>query len=814
MRTRSVVAVGLAGAALAVVLAASAAFFLRHAATMLLFAYPLDYGEGPLLAQISLLRAGTPIWRVYADPAQPPFVVVNYPPFYLLATWLLSVPLGSALLAGRLVSLLAALACVPALWLLALPRRAGQLPLLLTGMVALAWLALPIVREWAVLMRVDMLGVALGLWGVLLARRGADGNRAALAGAATLLLLSLFTKPSLIAAPGAVVVWLLLRDWRRGLWFGGLLGGAGVLLVALLQWASGGWFWLHAVEANANTWEAALAYGFWRDQALIHGPLMLAGVLAGALTVWRGWRTPGHAATLPVLYTAFGLLTALGVGKVGAYANYFLELYAGLIWLAARAVAEMQQRPDSAIPATPNRATGAAATRRLAGTQRALFFPILMLLLVTASLVRYYPAWSVTYLKPAGVIEGSNPPRFVFPGYSVWRDLRRERQLLAAFGRVDEALVQTVGRSGTTALFTDIPGVAAQAGVPYRIQAFEHRQLLDQGLWSQDRLLVELANGQQPLIVLDFLGNWLSPEMITLITSRYAQTGSLGTYDLYKPVVAGPLVPRPATFGGLRLQGVRRGPLFGTATWEPGQTVPLTLVWQRTGAVPDLPDITVELRAVDGATVLSQPRPLLGGALPPERWPVAIDLDDMQPLTLPAGLSPGQYELGIRVDGVFASLGDITVGVANGRTIGKWYVPGVLLQGWSDLIDGVAISPAVPFDDGVQQCFERGCLCWQGGTVAQVPLGELMRLADPGSTYDTGPEGPRELSGPFAAFVAANGGEAVFGPPVTGELRRGNRVVQYTRFARLERVDGSDDVRLGPLGGEYLRLPQGGYRWR
>src|SRR5439155_8129029 len=38
---------------------------------------------------------------------------------------------------------------------------------------------------------------------------------------------------------------------------------------------------------------------------------------------------------LPLYYTLFGASAAFGVGKVGAYTNYFLEFYAGLIWLAA-----------------------------------------------------------------------------------------------------------------------------------------------------------------------------------------------------------------------------------------------------------------------------------------------------------------------------------------------------------------------------------------------------------------------------------------------------------------------------------------------
>src|SRR4029078_5586051 len=61
-------------------------FFAVHAAHLLGYPYPLDYGEGPLLAQVNLLRSGTPIWQLYADPDRAPYAVVNYPPLYHLLT--------------------------------------------------------------------------------------------------------------------------------------------------------------------------------------------------------------------------------------------------------------------------------------------------------------------------------------------------------------------------------------------------------------------------------------------------------------------------------------------------------------------------------------------------------------------------------------------------------------------------------------------------------------------------------------------------------------------------------------------------------
>ena len=154
-------------------MASYAAFVAAHVFELLRLPFPLDYGEGPLLAQVRALAGGTPVWRLYADPAKPPFLVVNYPPVYMLLSAALSFPLGGALLAGRVVALLATLATLGALAVLlrqttghrqsrALPPSSFLLP---PSSFAFLLLTVPIIREWVALMRVDMLALALGLWG-------------------------------------------------------------------------------------------------------------------------------------------------------------------------------------------------------------------------------------------------------------------------------------------------------------------------------------------------------------------------------------------------------------------------------------------------------------------------------------------------------------------------------------------------------------------------------------------------------------------------------------------------------------------------
>lgn len=808
-------------ALLAALIAAYLIYFADHGLQLLGFAYPLDYGEGPLLAQIERLRAGTPIWRLYADPAAPPFLIVNYPPGYLLCAALFASLTGSVLSAGRLLSLLAALAIVGAITLLARPCRArfgGPA----AALVALLFLCVPVAREWSALLRVDMFGLALGLWGlvVLSSGAGAPGPRRA-AGAGALLLACLYTKPSLIAAPVAAVGWLLWRAWRgapseRRVWLraalalASVVGVGGGLAFMLLQIASGGWFWFHVVAANANRWEAALARDFWRQQLALRWPLAGA-VLVGSLWITvenrRRARTDEDSALRALLYTAGGVVTAIGVGKVGAYSNYFLELYAGLVWLAAMAAARLPARQHGEAPAR-GLLTGGA------------FYALL-----AAALLYYPPLWDADRLRPAGLIEPS-PPRLAFGRYGLWADAARERQVLAALTRVGDALLPEVRAAGPL-IFTDMPGVAAAAGVGSRLQAFEARQLFDQGLSDERPLLRELANGAIPLAVLDYLGNWLTPGVIEILTRRYAQDGSLGVFDLYRPVNLGAPQETDLLFavpgGRLRLSAYSLAPPPGAAH-EPGAVVALGLTWTVADGAPETPlTVVSRLLAPDGAVILETERPLLYGVFPPAEWPPGAAVQHVQTMALPPELAQGEYLLaaGLRTSKGLSiqTLTRLAVAGAGGAYMGETgqFVPASLRRAWAELgaveRAGLPLTPAVPFAWGHLQCFERVCLELRDGRVQMRPLGARLYLAE--TLRGDGCLDGRPAAGAICAgFAPATERFAALGPALSGEVERNGWIVQWTEQARLERPPWGGDMALGRLGDETLRLPPGArYRW-
>jgi hypothetical protein len=798
--------------ALALLIALFLGFFALHAWQILNYPYPLDYGEGPLLAQIEQLRTGTLLWQLYTDPSAPPFLVVNYPPGYHLVTLILAHGLtwfggeapSSTLLAGRIVSFMATIGCTGAIWVLTNHQPSYRW---LRLVLVLAFLALGIVREWSVLMRVDLLGICLGLWAVVIVQRSVGTWR--VLWAVPLLILSLFCKPSLIAAPAAIGCWLLFRDWQRALGLGSLTALVGGILYGALHFASNGWFTLHVLTANVNEWQQPLAEGFWRGQATILWPLVVAAGISGL------WQMAKHGTrqrvTLPLYYTLFGTLGALGIGKVGAYLNYFLEAYVGLIWLVALITTIP---PTTATNPQPQRLT------RLAHNLLLLMLP----LLCAAALMRYYPLWSLNHLKPYGLIEGVAPPRLALGRGGVWQDLRRERDVLNALARTNAALINEL-HAVDGPILTDIPGVAAQAARRTPLQAFEHRMLFDVGAWDQRHILADLANGRFRLIVLDYLGNWLTPEMITLIKQRYVQVGSRGTYDLYQPIALGTPTARNQALGAeLMFSSVATTPPIGTQ-YEPGELLTIGLTISDLSGksnVSELPTVLLQLRNATGNILVEQRTPLLYKVFDRSAFADGKSLQHLETIQLPPDLAPGNYELQVSLlvnsDPEQAIVTEqIAVGASSGQRWGRfgYFVPGALLTA----VQGVSAErwrdnepqmPAVHIAGAVLQCFSYDCFQVVNGKIERLPLGERLQLADSAAR----PTSNATISTAFQGFYTTQGGAALLGSALTSELQRGDWIAQYTRYTRLERLVGDGPTRFGALGAEYLRLPNGGpYRW-
>lgn len=334
-------AAGAIGALVAALLYRSVLFFAAGAEAVG-FPYNLDYGEGIVWQQLLLMARG----QAYGDIAGFPSIVFHYPPLYHALAALLAGGTGlDQLAAGRLLSLLAALAAAAAVGALVFHGTrgaAGRVPGLLCGCVAgLVALTHWPVAVWAPLMRVDMVAVALSVLGVCFGVRSPERPRLVHA-AALCFVAAVYTKQTALAAPFATFFVLALV--RPGLAVAGVatcvvVGG---LLVGALTWATDGGFLRHLVLYNINRFDLSRLGSVG---AIVAAHALYAVAVAIALAraawrlTWRVWAGAGIAGlrrrlasdersrilAVAAAYLALTTATLAGVGKSGSAANYFVE---------------------------------------------------------------------------------------------------------------------------------------------------------------------------------------------------------------------------------------------------------------------------------------------------------------------------------------------------------------------------------------------------------------------------------------------------------------------------------------------------------
>ena len=215
-----------------------------HALSTLAFPFDLDYGEGYVLNDAVRLAHGQPI---YVALQQFPMVRSPYPPLFPWL-WSLAVPFtGPELWFGRALSI-AGLAWLVALaWVNARKADAGSWASMVAPGILLAS---PLVYQWAAYARVDLLAVAAGATAVVLTQ-WSTSRRTTLV-AALLCCAAIATKQTAIAAPTAIGLALLVRDWRRAVLFGLVFSVPVLVGVVALNQATDGQFVRHVIQGNAQ----------------------------------------------------------------------------------------------------------------------------------------------------------------------------------------------------------------------------------------------------------------------------------------------------------------------------------------------------------------------------------------------------------------------------------------------------------------------------------------------------------------------------------------------------------------------------------
>jgi len=459
-------------------LVGGAGVFAADGARVIAFPYPMDYGEGPLLAQTRALGHRENIYR--ADLTSPPYTISNYPPLYPLVLSPVARLVGPAFWYGRLLSWLSIAAAATLIALIVHALTGDRLAAVIGGLTLLAF---PPASYWAGLYRVDAFALALSLSGLYLCVRRPDA-RWTVPLAALLLTAAIFTRQSYgLAAPLAAAAWLLAGGrGRRALALLALVAALGGALFGGLEWLTRGGFSFNIVTANLNAYQAGSLERYLADVwALMPIALTAAGLfllVAGALRV-PSWRLVGP-------YLIGAALSGLTIGKVGSNVNYLLELGAAVALALGALLAWLG----------PRRAVTTAVS--------------LLLALDVALMVLASPYRAVTHARLGQLA-----------------DARRLEGL--------------VGEAGGIVLADEDMGLLARAGLPIFFQPFEMTQLARAGRWDQRPLLGDIERQAFAAILIYAIpevplhrDRW-TDEMLQAIERRYVVSERVGQTLVFRP---------------------------------------------------------------------------------------------------------------------------------------------------------------------------------------------------------------------------------------------------------------------------------------
>lgn len=339
-------------AGLALLLSSFARYFI-YAMSALRSPHQRDYGEGIVWEQLRMMFEGKAYGPIDGFPA----IVFHYPPLYYATVRGLSWASGwDTLTSGRIVSFAATLASALLIAMMgaAIVQSAGKRSATIAGAFAgPAAISLPLIEKWALVMRVDMLAIALGLAGMWFALRSVSQSRQVYL-ASLCFVAAMFTKQTSVAAPAAAFATLLLIKPKTA-WLGiGASVAIGSLALLALVFSTHGGILNHLIFYNINRFDPA---NLWLVPAPIIGQILFFAVVVFGLIVALKERLPAYAGgfaekrrqlkgtpqdaalLMSLLYLVAKTLMIAMIAKSGANVNYLAEwMFACAIFIAPAAL--------------------------------------------------------------------------------------------------------------------------------------------------------------------------------------------------------------------------------------------------------------------------------------------------------------------------------------------------------------------------------------------------------------------------------------------------------------------------------------------
>jgi hypothetical protein len=302
--------------------------------------YGIDFGEGYLAnASLELIRGHTP----YHSLDQPPWIALNYPPFFLILNGFFMSLFGVSLIPGKFIATISLIGIL--IMAGSILRRLGtslSIAILSAGIL----LCYPWPVNWSQVVRVDTLGILLGTLGIYFWLRGVKSTDAIVAG--VFFSLAAFTKHSYLSAAIASIIYGFVSRDKRILT---LLSATIIIIGALYlgtDFINHGWLFKHIFSYTANSYFMdRLAIGLggylkatWLLQIMAISTFVIPGTLDGSRKL-LGW------------FYLFSHLTLGAYGFEGSDTNYFIEPLLSVVLLAGLTFDKLTSSIES-IPAFPS----------------------------------------------------------------------------------------------------------------------------------------------------------------------------------------------------------------------------------------------------------------------------------------------------------------------------------------------------------------------------------------------------------------------------------------------------------------------------
>jgi 4-amino-4-deoxy-L-arabinose transferase-like glycosyltransferase len=308
------------------------------------YPFALEWIEANTYHHVARVLAGQPI---YTAPSYH-FIPMIYTPLYYYLSAPLAALVGDIMLAMRLVSVTASLACFGLLYLIARERGLpAHFSALAAGLFAAAY---GLTGFWFDIGRVDSLFVALLLGAVyLVVRRAGSEIWMGIAAGFVICLAYAAKQQGIILLPILVLILLSSRRYPKALALA-VVGSFGALAwTGAIQVASSGWFWFYTMSLPAAAPRVSLLWNdFWRAHfwpTYFPALLLLVGwAVLGLRSVER--RSALRAAQLALICAPLCALSLLSMVKQWGYVNGLMPLAAAFGLLAAEAAHGITRRSD------------------------------------------------------------------------------------------------------------------------------------------------------------------------------------------------------------------------------------------------------------------------------------------------------------------------------------------------------------------------------------------------------------------------------------------------------------------------------------